>query len=105
MAALLNLLTGINVVSAQVSEKKSIELLPPSGQFPVGHILFDWVDSTRREPATSEPSDFRQVIAEIWYPARANAAGKKAAYHARLESYRSVLDEKTINILASAQTS
>lgn len=105
IAALLNLLTGINrVVNAQVSEDKSIKLLSPSGQFPVGHILFDWVDSTRREPATPEPSDFRQVIAEIWYPARANAEGKKAAYRARLESYRSVLDEKTINILASVQT-
>jgi pimeloyl-ACP methyl ester carboxylesterase len=104
IASLLSLLAGIDVVSAQVSEKKSSKLLSSSGQFPVGHILFDWVDSTRSEPATSEPTDFRQVIVEIWYPARANAEGKKAAYYARLKSYRSVLDEKAINILASVQT-
>jgi pimeloyl-ACP methyl ester carboxylesterase len=105
VAALPSLLTGINVANAQASEKKSIRLLPPGGQFPVGHILFDWVDSTRTEPATCEPEDFRQVIAEIWYPARADAEGKKAAYYSRLEPYRSVLDAKTINILASVQTS
>ncbi|HWS99591.1 MAG TPA: hypothetical protein VN256_04900 [Pyrinomonadaceae bacterium] len=71
----------------------------------MGHILFDWVDSKRREPGTPEPSDFRQVVAEIWYPARAGAEGKSAAYHARLGSYRSALDEKRINVLASVQTS
>lgn len=66
VAALPGLLAGGNVVNAQVSAKDSIKLLSPGGQFPVGHILFDWVDPTRGEPATSEPSDFRQVIAEIW---------------------------------------
>lgn len=105
MATLPSLFAGISVVNAQVSAKNSIELLSPGGPFPVGHILFDWVDSTRGEPATSEPSDFRQVMAEIWYPARANAEGKKAAYLARLESYRPVLDERRINISASVQTS
>lgn len=104
VAALLNLFTGIDVAGAQVSEKKSIGLVSPGGQFPVGHILFDWVDTARAEPATSEPEDFRQVVAEIWYPARAGAEGTRAAYYSRLEPYRSVLDEKRMNILASVRT-
>jgi hypothetical protein len=104
VAALLNLCTGIGVANAQVSEKKGVGLLSPGGPFPVGRILFDWVDPTRKEPATSEPEDFRQVVAEIWYPARAGAEGKKATYYSRLEPYRSVLDAKTINILASVRT-
>jgi hypothetical protein len=104
VAALLGLLTGINVAGAQVSEKKSLRLLSPGGEFPVGHVLFDWVDATRKEPATSEPEDFRRVLAEMWYPARAGAEGKRAAYYPRLEPYRAVLDARTINILASVQT-
>ena len=104
VAALLSLCAAINVVGAQVSEKKSSRLLSPGGPFPVGHILFDWVDPSRAEPATSEPGDFRQVVAEIWYPARAGAAGKRAPYYPRLEPYRAVLDATTINILASVQT-
>lgn len=102
VAVSLSLLTSARAVNAQVAEK-GIKLLPAGGPFPVGHISYDWVDSKRREPGSPEPSDFRQVIAEIWYPARAGAEGKRAAYYARLESYRAAMDEKIIDVLASVE--
>lgn len=99
---ILVLLIGTTLVNGQVSENN--RLLSSSGQFPIGHTLFDWTDKTRKESATSEPNDFREVVAEIWYPAGANSNGKKSDYRFRLESYRHVLDEKTMNILSSVKT-
>jgi len=94
----------VNTIYGQNVESRDKKLLTSSGQFAVGHTLFDWIDKTRKEPATSDPSDFRQIVAELWYPASANAVGKKSNYRFRLESYRSVLDEKTMNILSSVKT-
>lgn len=102
VAITLALLIGTILVNGQVMEKN--RLLSSSGQFPVGHILFDWTDTKRKEPATPEPTDFRQVVAEIWYPAKANSSVRKSDYQFRLENYHSVWDEKTMKILASVQT-
>ena len=49
------------MVSAQLTGAESISLMQPDGPFRVGHVMMDWTDNSRREPATSDPSDLRQV--------------------------------------------
>ena len=64
--------------SAQKIESNS--LMKPSGPFKVGHIVMELIDNNRREPATSDPSDLRNVPIQIWYPTRDEVSGKHAAY-------------------------
>ena len=63
---------------AQQIENNS--LMKPIGPFNVGCIVMDLIDKSRREPATSEPSDLRHVPIQIWYPTRDEVSGKHAAY-------------------------
>jgi predicted dienelactone hydrolase len=46
-------------------------LPPPSGPFAVGTEIYRWVDASRDERATKDPSDKRNVVAQAWYPAQA----------------------------------
>jgi dienelactone hydrolase len=55
------------------------ELPAPSGPFAVGTEIYRWVDASRDEPATKDPSDKRNVIAQAWYPAEAPGA-KRSIY-------------------------
>ncbi len=55
------------------------ELPAPSGPFAVGTEIYRWVDASREETATEDPSDKRNVIAQAWYPAQA-AGDKRSTY-------------------------
>ncbi len=41
----------------------------PDGPYDVGRVDVYWVDSTRDETLTADPSDKRAVLVSIWYPA------------------------------------
>jgi hypothetical protein len=41
----------------------------PSGPFPVGTSYFYWPDLERPETGMGEPTDYRSVSVQIWYPA------------------------------------
>lgn len=62
----------------------------PGGPFPVGTRDYDWVDSSRDEPYTRDPSDRRHVLVQVWYPAVA-AAGDTAHYLLRPGDFASRL--------------
>ena len=52
-----------------------VPVLPtPSGPFAVGAEIYRWVDASRDEPVTADPSDNRNVIAQAWYPTEAPGA-------------------------------
>jgi predicted dienelactone hydrolase len=52
-----------------------VPVLPaPSGPFAVGTEIYRWVDASRDEPVTGDPSDRRNVIAQAWYPTEAPGA-------------------------------
>jgi predicted dienelactone hydrolase len=40
----------------------------PAGPHRVGSEIFRWTDAQRMETLTANPSDYRQVIAQAWYP-------------------------------------
>jgi hypothetical protein len=56
-----------------------LELPKPTGQYPVGRTVFRWVDVSRPEVMTEDPSDFREVMAMVWYPAETHT-GMDAGY-------------------------
>lgn len=41
----------------------------PTGEYPVGTTRMAFTDTTRTEPFTEDPDDYRQVTVTVWYPA------------------------------------
>jgi predicted dienelactone hydrolase len=50
----------------------------PAGPYHVGTEVFHWTDTSRREPY-GKTSEYRQVVAQAWYPTDATR-GREAAY-------------------------
>jgi predicted dienelactone hydrolase len=55
-------------------------LVKPDGHYLVGTQIFRWIDTSRPEEATPDPSDRRNVIVQAWYPAGANSTGPHSIY-------------------------
>jgi predicted dienelactone hydrolase len=45
-------------------------LPPPHGPYAIGTTTYHWVDEDRQEIFTNKRSDWRELMAQIWYPAR-----------------------------------
>lgn len=56
------------------------ELPKPSGPHPVGTQYLYLLDHTREEYFTADPSDRREISAQIWYPAAPLAGALRAPY-------------------------
>jgi len=52
----------------------------PTGPFGIGTMTYHWVDSARAEVFTADPTDRRELMVQIWYPAPATASGRRAPY-------------------------
>jgi predicted dienelactone hydrolase len=57
------------VASRQNAAAEEILLPTPTGSYRVGRASFHRIDVSRPEPFTEEPSDHREVLFHIWYPA------------------------------------
>ncbi|HTM52600.1 MAG TPA: hypothetical protein VL175_01150, partial [Pirellulales bacterium] len=55
-----------------------LEVLPPTGPHAVGRTRLAWVDSSR--PERFHPERNREIIAEVWYPAKPGT-GQPATYY------------------------
>ena len=53
---------------------------PPDGPYGIGTLTYHWVDRSRSEVFALNPSLRRQLMVQIWYPARANPSASHAAY-------------------------
>lgn len=62
-----------------------INLPAPSGSYAVGTVIYRWVDETREEINTENPSDRREVIVQLWYPAEPGAKSARASYFPSLD--------------------
>ncbi|HOY13759.1 MAG TPA: hypothetical protein PLY70_11490 [Saprospiraceae bacterium] len=56
------------------------KLPKPLGQYRVGTKIFRWIDSNRHEQLTTNPSDYRNVVVQAWYPRPADAIGNHSKY-------------------------
>jgi hypothetical protein len=69
-----------------------LELPMHTGSYAVGQTVLRWVDTSRPEVMTDEPDDFREVIANIWYPAKSRT-GTKSPYFPGLSTVSKALAE------------
>ena len=58
------------VSSSQSASADEILLPAPTGPYRVGRASFHRIDTSRPEIFTADPSDHRQVLFHIWYPAQ-----------------------------------
>lgn len=81
---------------AGVSATK-IELPPPTGHYFVGTKIYSWVDDARREMASKNLLQFRQVIVQVWYPTE-DQSGPRAPYVQMLSAYRRVWQASEVDV-------
>jgi dienelactone hydrolase len=75
----LALCIGICIALLVVATMGHLQVPAPTGPHAVGRLKLEWTDSSREEVTTPASGDKREIIAEVWYPAKANT-GNPAPY-------------------------
>lgn len=52
----------------------------PTGPYAIGTATYHWIDSARTEVYTADPTDRRELMVQIWYPAKDNSSLPRAHY-------------------------
>jgi len=52
----------------------------PTGPYGIGTVIYHWVDTSRPELFTPDPNDHRELMAQVWYPAKPEPSGPHALY-------------------------
>ncbi len=52
----------------------------PTGTYAIGTLTYHWVDASRPELFTVDPNDHRELMAQVWYPARDEPSAPRAPY-------------------------
>lgn len=52
----------------------------PTGPYTIGTLTYHWVDANRAEIVSADSDARRELMAQIWYPARPDAAAPRAPY-------------------------
>ena len=79
------LLISFSVVSVALSISLPL-LIPvfhfpiPSGPYEIGTLTYHWKDPTRRELFSADIDASREIMVQVWYPAKADASSPRAAY-------------------------
>ena len=68
LSLLIFALQGCAVAGSVLVPLDSIE--PPKGRYSIGTKVYFWTDTSRSEVYTTDPSDFRELMVQIWYPAK-----------------------------------
>ena len=86
------------------------DLPPPPGPNLVGTQFFEWTDTSREELFTDDPSDYRRLAGQIWYPTATKSDEPRQPYldfpERRLEmiAYQSGLPRFMITHMQRVQT-
>jgi predicted dienelactone hydrolase len=79
------LASGLGVLGLAISIVLPI-MLPmfrfphPSGPYEIGTLTYHWVDADRPEVFTADPDDRRELMVQIWYPAKGDPSSPRAPY-------------------------
>jgi dienelactone hydrolase len=63
-----------------VEHKKATSLPEPTGPNAVGRVSYEWVNAAESDPLAPTAGAKREVVAWIWYPAKATASSERAEY-------------------------
>ena len=72
------LIQGCALAGSVLVPLESIQ--PPSGKYNIGTQVYFWTDSSRGEVYTTDPSDYRELMVQIWYPAKGGKNYQKAPH-------------------------
>jgi pimeloyl-ACP methyl ester carboxylesterase len=73
------------------SQTDSIELMRPTGSYPIGTMTYEWTDQTREIQYSSHKGDKRTVVVQIWYPAKIKSNSVKAPYAPISNDYQKIV--------------
>ena len=63
----------------------------PTGPYAIGTVTYNWVDASRSEAFGTDPSERRQLLVQIWYPAQANRSAPRTLYMPDADAVTAVL--------------
>jgi hypothetical protein len=52
----------------------------PTGPYAIGTLTYHWVDAARSEAFTADPNDRRELMVQIWYPAKQDSSFPRAPW-------------------------
>src|SRR6266498_2671692 len=52
----------------------------PTGPYAIGTLTYHWVDAARPEVFTADPNDRRELMVQLWYPAKGDPSAPRAPY-------------------------
>ena len=52
----------------------------PSGPYKIGTVTYHWVDASRQEVFSADPNARRELMVQIWYPAKNDSSSPRALY-------------------------
>lgn len=58
----------------------------PTGPHSIGTLTYHWVDTSRADIFAADPNARRELMAQVWYPARADPTSRRAPYMQDAES-------------------
>jgi len=53
---------------------------PPTGPFAIGTLTYHWVDAHRGEVFSADPNDHRELMVQLWYPAKKDPSAPRAPW-------------------------
>lgn len=52
----------------------------PTGPYAIGTVTYDWVDTSRLEIFSTDPTHNRELVVQVWYPAKNSPSPSNAPY-------------------------
>lgn len=52
----------------------------PTGAYAIGTLTYHWVDAGRQEAFTTDPNARRELMVQVWYPAKGDLSSPRAPY-------------------------
>jgi len=72
------IIQGCAIAGSVLIPLESIE--PPSGKYNIGTQVYFWTDNSRGEVYTTDPTDYRELMVQVWYPAQGGENYQKAPH-------------------------
>lgn len=62
------------------------EMPKPAGRYPVGTVIYEWLDENRDETLAGVPAGKRRLLVQVWYPAEVGSGAEPGPYMNEIET-------------------
>lgn len=88
----------VKAQSTNTSASVSTNTPKPTGFYPTGTAIFQLTDSTRKDFISKEPDRFREIMIQVWYPAKSVNKTQTAPYIPDSRLLQVMKEEKYLNV-------